>query len=487
MPKTPNKANKLTTFVARDINPDWVRLKQDMISWKRLNSAEEKFPPPQKFADLYPRFKKFETVLFSNKYRAAKKIVIENLSANDGSTGKILFSLLLHSEQTRTNNCKVLPPSKSEMAEKTAWVGEKKKEGLIPKKVIKPKKDTPSTKNFKVQLPFLSYPLVLTRRPKNRKTVSKSVYVHEEKLVVVLQLNSGGKVKEFKLSDCGQELNVKFSNHVLAFNPEGIHDALYADHTLISGQTQEEYFTRLQAMEKAECSSNQDIGLQEMTILLDKPASVENMIQRSYVFEVTKDNPVQTSFAYFEFDTLKPKVDESTNVNKGDNVRFHEMKDDHNDSGSDGDCDNNANDDDHSHHHSNQQPRSQGGGQGGNGGNGGDNTNHNNNNTHQSRTPHRQQSTTFQQQQQHQGQGQGQSNMDIDSQSDHDNFDVSTQQKFEVELQKCVSVAKDEYKKKIEGRVNNFRENAKKERIESIRITKKLVNEKIRKTLKSWR
>jgi hypothetical protein len=376
-----------------------------------------------------------------------------------------------------------LPPSKSEMAEKTAWVGEKKKEGLIPKKVIKPKKDTPSTKNFKVQLPFLSYPLVLTRRPKNRKTVSKSVYVHEEKLVVVLQLNSGGKVKEFKLSDCGQELNVKFSNHVLAFNPEGIHDALYADHTLISGQTQEEYFTRLQAMEKAECSSNQDIGLQEMTILLDKPASVENMIQRSYVFEVTKDNPVQTSFAYFEFDTLKPKVDESTNVNKGDNVRFHEMKDDHNDSGSDGDCDNNANDDDHSHHHSNQQPRSQGGGQGGNGGNGGDNTNHNNNNTHQSRTPHRQQSTTFQQQQQHQGQGQGQSNMDIDSQSDHDNFDVSTQQKFEVELQKRVSVAKDEYKKRIEGRVNNFRENAKKERIESIRITKKLVNEKNQKDI----
>jgi hypothetical protein len=44
------------------------------------------------------------------------------------------------------------------MAEKTAWVGEKKKEasiGLIPKKVIKTKKDTPSTKNFKVQLPFL--------------------------------------------------------------------------------------------------------------------------------------------------------------------------------------------------------------------------------------------------------------------------------------------------------------------------------------------
>ncbi len=366
------------------------------------------------------------------------------------------------------------------MAEKTAWVGEKKKEasiGLIPKKVIKTKKETPSTsKNFKVQLPFLSYPLVITRRPMNRKTVSKSVYVHEEKLVVVLQLNSGGKVKEFKLSDCGQELNVSFANHVLAFNPEGIHDALYGDKTLVSGQTQEEYFTCLQAMEKAECSSNQDIGLQEMTILLDKPASADNIIQRSYVFEITKDNPVQTSFAYFEFDTLKPKVDEGTNVNKGDNVRFHEIHDGNNDSGSDDESDNNANDDESDHHHSNQQPGSQGGGQGDNGGNGGD-SNHNNNNTPQSKTPHHQQSS-FQQQQQHQGQAQGQANMDIDSQSDYDNLDVSTRQKIEVELQKRVSDANSEYKRKIEGRVNNFRDNAKKERMESIRIAKKLVSEK---------
>jgi hypothetical protein len=103
MPKTPNKANKLTTFVANDINADWVRLKQDMISWKRLNPAEEKFPPPQKFADLYPQFKKFETILFSNKYRAAKKIVIENLSANDGSTGKNLFSPFIAFLRTNKN------------------------------------------------------------------------------------------------------------------------------------------------------------------------------------------------------------------------------------------------------------------------------------------------------------------------------------------------------------------------------------------------
>ncbi len=92
MAKTPNKANKVTTFVARDTNPDWVRLKEDMTSWRRENSVEEKFPAPQKFDDLYTRYKKFETVLFSNKYRAAKKIIMQNLSANDG-TGKNFFLL----------------------------------------------------------------------------------------------------------------------------------------------------------------------------------------------------------------------------------------------------------------------------------------------------------------------------------------------------------------------------------------------------------
>lgn len=138
----------------------------------------------------------------------------------------------------------------------------------------------------------------------------------DSKVIVVLELPSGGGIEEFNVNGNNDLLNVSISKHALMLNPNAIAFAGVKTGTLdrnIDGPQTHRGDIRLNECAKAlhafkqrmQITSDKTKQVIPMSIKLPVPVAKSTVKHFTYCFDSSEYNQLQYAIAYFEFDTLE--------------------------------------------------------------------------------------------------------------------------------------------------------------------------------------
>jgi len=86
--------DKVTFGGLKATNPNWVKLKSELMVWRKSN-MESDWPLPQNFCTICPTWSQFKVAEFCYRYNEAKQHVDRDLNIVPRENGK-LFYIFIH-------------------------------------------------------------------------------------------------------------------------------------------------------------------------------------------------------------------------------------------------------------------------------------------------------------------------------------------------------------------------------------------------------
>lgn len=150
--------------------------------------------------------------------------------------------------------------------------------------------------------------------------------IEDKKVVVILELPSGGTVPKYSLENDNSVLTIQIKKHPLQFSAAAIQIA-----GMETGVIKDEFGSARGQARQLACNKalepffNAKSTKNQISIDLEAVVDPKSLREFTYCFSTSKENPMQCAIVYFEADLLEEvKTDDADNFTKASSVKFQD-------------------------------------------------------------------------------------------------------------------------------------------------------------------
>ena len=306
--------DKVTFGQLKATNPNWVKLKSELMVWRKDN-MESDWPSPQNFCSICPTWGQFRVSEFHYRYNEAKLHVDRDLNLIPRENGK-LFYIFIHNllnQLTHLINLFFSQCSK----------GDVQNLSLNDNKKAVARINSPNNQLDPDMI--LQYQLSLYKDVMDSEITNSDAYIEQllredvcpeidskDKLVFIVHLPIGAKMESYRINSSGDKIMIVCETHKLMWHPRAIHHAIMSQGSEIGdAMDSKNAITRSTRLTEAiknrkKISSSARSSKKEYTIDLEKRVDRNGKTTvciRNY--SQSASNDMQLAFVYFEMDLIK--------------------------------------------------------------------------------------------------------------------------------------------------------------------------------------